>query len=198
MRRASFVLLAVVSMSSVAAPVPKKAAPPDYFPCAVGSKWEYAKEGEKEASVVLEVTASEEKDGERLVTFEHTKSVPTVSGVQKYRVNAEGVAVVSDRGKEVSPPRLELRAAPKANDEWECPHTWVGAKYDLTVTVGKEEKVKLPAGEFTALPHTQTFTVGGQKHTYKAWIAPGIGQVKFTSYDGATFELLKYTAGKDK
>jgi hypothetical protein len=198
MRSASIVLLAVVGMSSVAAPVPKKAAIADYFPCAVGSMWEYAAAGEKEASVVLEVKASEEKDGERLVTFEHVKAVKTVSGVQVYRVNADGVAVVSDRGSEVSPPRLEQRAAPKANDEWECPHTWIGAKYGLTVTVGEEEKVKLPAGEFTALPHTMTYTVGVRTHVYKAWIAPGVGQVKFTSYDGTTYELLKYTAGKEK
>jgi hypothetical protein len=195
-RQTCVVLLAVVGLSSVAAPVPKPKVAPNYFPCTLGSKWEYAKEGEKEASVVVEVTAVDEKDGGRLVTFEHTKESGWMVGTQQYRVAADGVFVTTDRGKDVSPPRMQQRATPKARDEWECPHTWNGFDYEYTVAVGEEEKVTVPAGEYATLPHTQAFTLNRKQYVFKSWDAAGVGTVKMVGYDGTAFELLKFTPGK--
>lgn len=198
MRRASLILLTCVA-ASVAAPVPKKA-PTDYFPTALGTKWEYAPEGETEATMTEEVTKVTEKDGVKAVeiTIMIKGDDKQSSTVATYRIDADGVSMTVAEGKELTPPRLDLRAKPKAEDKWDSPHEWMGAKYTLAVEVGKEEKVEVPVGKFAALPHTQTFTLGNTTFpARKRWYAPDIGLVK-SEDDGAVMVLVKYTSGKDK
>lgn len=201
MRWASVVLLAAVGMSSVAAPVPKQPAP-DYFPTLLGSKWEYAKDGEKEVVMTVEVTKVTAKDGVRTVEVTTTTINPKgqdakVVSKSVLRVDGDGVAMATGEGEEISPPRLDLRAKPKEDDKWACPHEWKNRRYAYETTVGKEEKVEVPVGKFTALPHTQWFGEGDIEYNPRTtWYAPGVGAVKRVTEDKITLVLVKYTAGK--
>jgi hypothetical protein len=196
MRCASIVLLAGVAMSSVAAPVPKKAAAPNYFPCALGTKWEYAVEGKKGVTVTLEVTDVEEKDGVRTITIDQTGGAKLPDYPERYRIDKDGVFMLSANTKDLDPPRLDLKAKPKANDEWDSPHTWNRTEYTLTVSVGDEEKVEVPAGTYTALPHAMAYGYNGVKTSWTAWFAPDVGRVKWVDYNERVYLLTKYTAGK--
>ena len=195
MRGASLVLLACAAVG-VAAPVPKK--PVGYFPTAVGTKWEYAPEGEKEATLVLEVTEATEKDGVRTVTIDQKGGEKLPDYPAKYRVGKDWVEMTECGGKEMTPARLDLRAKPKADDKWDSPHKWSGYDYKLTVHVGSEEKVVVPAGKFTAMPHEQEFPQFEDKKKPTAWYTDGVGLVKFSTDDGSAFVLVKYTPGKEK
>lgn len=198
MRWASIVLLAGVAVSSVAAPVPKKPAGTNYFPCALGTKWEYAVEGQKEASVVLEVTEAEEKDGVRTITIDQMKGEKLPDYPERYRIDKDGVFMLSANKKDLDPPRLDLKPKPKAGEEWDSPHKWNRTEYTLTVSVGDEEKVEVPAGTFATLPHAMAYAFNCQKTSWKAWFATDVGRVKWVDYNGTVYELTKYTAGKDK
>jgi hypothetical protein len=197
MRWVSTALLLTLSVAGVAAPVPKK---PDYFPTVTGAKWEYAAEGEKEVVFTSEVTKVTVKDGVRTVEISSAyKADDTAGSVAVYRVDADGVALTASEGHTLTPARLDLRAVPKAEDKWDSPHEWRSTKYALAVAVGEEEKLKLPAGTFTALPHVQTFTFDDVKAPARTtWYAPGVGPVKMATADGTALVLVKYTAGKDK
>ena len=84
------------------------------------------------------------------------------------------------------------------DDEWDGPHEWSGINYTCNTKVGGAEKVTVPAGTFTALPLTQSYTNFQPPQAWTAWHAPGVGRVKFVDYEGQGYVLLKFTPGKEK
>ena len=191
------VALAVCS-ASLAAPVPKD--PPkerSYYPTALGTKWAYSLEGEKEIAIEVEITEVAVKGGGRTVTLSQTAGEKHRDYPETIRVDAKGVFLLSAADKEIDPPRLDLRPKPTAGDEWEESFTWKGTQYTCATTVGKEEDVTVPAGKFAALPHTQSYGKV-MPQVWTGWYAPGVGKVRFRDYEGKVFVLSKYTPGKDK
>jgi hypothetical protein len=192
-------LVIVVAVATGAAPVPKELlAPPTYFPTALGSKWEYALDGEKETALVVEVTKVEVIDGARVVQFEQTGGPKTRDYPERYRIAADGVFLLTAAGDDITPPRLDQRPKPKADDTWDGPHAWRRIDYTCTTTVGGAEKVEVPAGTFATLPHVQAYTNFRVPQVWTAWYAPGVGRVKFVNYEGQAHVLLKYTPGKER
>lgn len=181
----------------VSAPVPKDLAPLNYFPSALGSRWEYALEGETEAHLTIEVTQVQDKDGVRTILIEQTGGAKTRDYPEQVRIGPEGIHLLSAAENDITPPRLDLRPKPKANDEWEGPHSWKNINYTCLTTVGDFEKVTVPAGTYTALPHTQKYGLLTNPQVWTAWYAPSIGRVKFINYERQVHVLLKYTPGKE-
>lgn len=93
---------------------------------------------------------------------------------------------------------MDLKPKPKGGDSWDDGHAWKGTNYTCTTAVGKAEKVTVPAGTFTALPHAQAYTNFQPPQVWTAWHAPGVGRVKFVNYAGKEYVLLKFTPGKEK
>ena len=199
MRRGAVGLLVCVAVAAgVAAPVPKDLAPPTYFPSALGTKWEYAHDGEKELALEVEVTKVEVEDGGRVVLLEQTGGPKVRDYPERYRLGPDGVQMLTAIDKDITPPRLDLRPKPKADDEWDGPHEWSGTNYTCNTKVGAAEKVTVPAGTYTALPHTQSYTNFQPPQVWTAWHAPGVGRVKFVNYQGQGYVLLKFTPGNEK
>jgi hypothetical protein len=193
--RLALSLLAALGMA-VAAPVPKKKADP--FPYSVGTKWEYAHDGNEKDVWVEQVAEVSEKDG--VVTF---KVDITTSGGDKrfetYRLADGELVIVATQDGTFDPPMLIAKAGMKAGDEWE--NEWKlkgdGIEYGVktTLTVGKAEEVTTPAGKYTATPVTRKVN-GQQKTTF--WFADGVGMIRQT-VDGQkepAQDLKAFTAGK--
>lgn len=190
-------LVGGVAVLATAAPVPKELAVQTYCPTVLGSKWEYALEGEKEAVLVVEVTKVTDKDGVRRVRLEQTGGPKTRDYPEELVIDAKGVHLAMAGGDDIEPPRLDQRPLPKPGDEWESPHEWRATKYTCTTTTGQPEKITVPAGTYTVLEHTQSYTNYQPPQVWTAWYAPGVGRVKFRNYEGQVHVLLKFTPGKE-
>jgi hypothetical protein len=188
-----FVLLAPLA----AAPVPKAAkAKPDYYPLGMGTKWEYVRNENPNDVWHEEVTGVEEQGGAKVATV-HIKPTNNPTGYDtSYQVDKDGWYFVSQAGVLYDPPAKFVSADPKPGDSWEVKYTMNGTEYEATATVGAEEEVTVPAGKYTALPITMTFTKPPQRRPYTNWIVPGVGMVKQVAGGRTTQELKSYTDGK--
>ena len=137
MSRGAVGLLGCVAVAAgVAAPVPKDLTPPTYFPSALGTKWEYARDGEKDVALEVEVTKVEVEDGVRTILLEQTAGPKVRDYPERYRIGPDGAHMLTAIGKDITPPRLDLRAKPKADDEWDEAHEWSGTNYTCNTKVG--------------------------------------------------------------
>ena len=184
------VLLAVVLSTVVAAaPVPKalkKGA--EWMPLDAGAKWEYVSaEDNSTTTDTREITSASEKDGV------HFASQRTINLTQEFRRDADGVAVVKTTNRGDTKPRYIIKHAMKEGDTWEND---LGG-YTETRTVGKAEKIKLPAGEFEAVPVQFKYVQNGTPfQSGTVWYADGVGLVRIDT-DGSGSEVLKaFTPGK--
>lgn len=185
------VLLAALA---VAAPVPKGKAAAEYLPSAVGTKWEYVRNGDEKRVYVEEVTESAEKDGVRVVTV----SVTTDTGdsrFEKFDITDGDVRLTESTFGTYDPPMVVRKAGMKADDTWTSKYPFGGDVNEVTCTVGKAEKIKVPAGEFTAFPVSRVYSParGGD---VVFWYADGVGLVKQTRNGKPEQELKSFTAGK--
>ena len=191
MTRFAAALLAVLSVTlTVAAPVPKalKKSEPDWMPLHAGSKWEYVSADDTSTTTdTREITAVGEKDGAA------TASQRTINLTQEFRRDADGVAVVKTSNRGESKPRYIVKHKMKEGDTWE---NEMGG-YTEVRTVGKVETIKLPAGEFEAVPVKFQYVQNGAAfQTGTVWYADGVGLVRIDT-EGTASEVLKaFTTGK--
>lgn len=191
MTRPVAALLAVVfSAAVVAAPVPKalKKNAPEWMPLDAGAKWEYVSaEDNSTTTDTREITTVSEKDGV------HFASQRTINLTQEFRKDADGVAVVKTTNRGETKPRYVVRHNMKEGDTWEND---LGG-YTEVRTVGKVEKVKLPAGEFEAVPVQFKYVQNGASfQSGTVWYADGVGLVRIDT-EGSSSEVLKaFTPGK--
>lgn len=185
-------LVAVVT----AAPVPKAKPVESYFPTAVGTKWVF--EREKGELLTEEITEVTEKDGERRVTIRITQQGHHSD--EKYTVTEKEVVKRS-----TGPFKLDMRLQKlplKERDSWEFEIPIQKAlKCDAgTMTVGKAEKIEVPAGTFEAVPVvSETTAVDGKAiptpEKCTRWYAAGVGMVKI-EYAGGHRVLKEFTPAK--
>lgn len=191
-------LLALTLSAAVAAPVPKAKEAARLWPTAVGTKWEYVRNGDEHAVAVEEITEASEKGGVTTVTVAIT---PTAGAkrVNKLEVRADGMYVAEVTGLTIPDPFLAWKAGAKQGDTWTAKYTLTGGMRDieLVCTVGKPEEITTPAGTFTATPVTRKYTVGGDaEHVF--WYADGVGLVRQTTNDRPVQELKSFTPAKEK
>lgn len=189
-RIATLCSLLAVAAAGLAVPVPKalQRRPPVWMPLDVGCKWEYVSADDPTAVVdVREVTAGEQKDGDWYAT-QRTNNL-----TQVFRRDADGVAVVKSNNRDNAEPRYICRQKMKEGDSWESD---LGG-YTEVRTVGKAERIKMPAGEFLALPvHFKYVQNGTPFRTGTVWYADGVGLVRIDTDDEPTQVLKAFTPGK--
>jgi len=159
-----------------AAPGPKeRSGETHYFPTVVGSMWVYECDGHEDTLVV---TAAEAKGDATIVSTgrrlgERIKPDATVA------VSADGLAWVSTGAEAYDPPIRRLRLPLRPGEAWEVESTGPDIHLKGKATAHRPEKVKVPAGEFTAIRVDLEYTFNGKVNCREQrWYAAGIGEVK--------------------
>jgi hypothetical protein len=191
---------------STSAPVPKGGA--FYHPTTVGDRWTYQY---PDAEVDYVVTKVEEKEGKKVVSVGRVRDGGKVTPHNKVEVSNKGlfqlesvVVMVSfgggpapaDGWKVEEPPLCLLKLPARPGDKWESQrHPEVPFSYKAD----RPERVKVPAGEFTAVPVDVVATFPGKDSLqWRYWYAPGVGVVKWTFDKGQGEVVMKsFTPGKD-
>jgi hypothetical protein len=190
----TLLLLVVIAAGAARAGAdePKK---PNYFPLTKGNKWEYEviPADKKKRTEVVEVTATEVKDGKLIAT------VKKGDATHIYRVDDSVVMELEDDEDKYDPPVPRLKFPLKKGEKWSRKEKADGVTIEQTWTVGEPVEVKVPAGKFKAVPIVYTEDVGGLKVTNTLHYADGVGLVRreATFFLGTvTEELTKFTPGK--
>ena len=185
--------IVVLASSAFSAPIPKsiRKANEPWVPLELGNTWEFVQDGNGgDGTTVVErreVTKVETKDG---VTYATQKATGLTT--QGYRVDAEGVALISTNGAVHKNPRVIAMPNMAEGDSW----TWDAVGYIETRTVGKLETLKLPAGDIEAIPIKSEYNQNGNVfQTATVWYARGIGLVQI-DYEGYSHKLKAFTKGK--
>ncbi len=194
MRFAFAVLLAFVPAAlATAAPVPKAVKKKgDYFPTAVGTKWEYVQEGTDTLDHTREVTESDEKGEVRTATFKWTSHANAYTKGSRYRIDAGGVWRLGWDDHTFDEPNLMVMAGAKAGESWDAGITRKKPP-EFVNELGAEEEITTPAGKFRAVSVTVTQATGGVD-TY--WYAPDVGMVRWKFGTGKAIVLGSFTPGK--
>jgi hypothetical protein len=173
---------------ATAAPVPMhlmKDGPVTYYPVAVGTTLVYDRDGTEETRVISKVEAVE---GGRMVTTELVKADGGRSQFHKVLLTAKGV-FITERSSSKYPSPFELIRLPfKPGDKWE---EVAGSTSYATRRAIREEKMKVPAGEFNCI----RVESGGEDGKTIHWYAVGIGVVK-VDYGDHIMELKSITHPK--
>ena len=109
-------------------------------------------------------------------------------------VSGKGVFLVAEGGQEYDAPWCRVMLPHREWQAWETKLTGRGLGVTNTTTAGPWERVKVPAGEFTAARVEWDFVggaAGPRKTTF--WYAHGIGLVRMND----TMRLKSFTPGQD-
>ena len=177
-----------------AAPVPKVKPPVVMLPPAVGTKWEYIRNGDAKRVYVEQVTESSAKDGATSVTVGITTDTGT-SRFEKYDLRDGEMRLTESSVRVYDPPMILRKARMKEGDTWTTKHTFNETTWEVTCSVGKAETIKVPAGEFTATPIRRTYDTNPNSEVVY-WYADGVGLVKQTTNGKPAQELKSFTVGK--
>jgi hypothetical protein len=187
------IALAALAATAPAAPIPDVVKEPVlYFPTTVGTKWTYQCSG---TELVLTVTAVEAKAGAHVVSVGRVGEAGVVYKDTKVAVSPRGLheLEVSFLGHEVMPfgpnrvqewterrePALCLLRLPAVHgDRWGARHS---PGTTVAFEVGREERVRVPAGEFQAVCVEAALDGGWREPTrFRHWYAVGVGEVQRT------------------
>lgn len=175
---------------AMAAPVPNhlmKDGPSTYYPVTVGTTLVYDRGGTEETRVISKV---ERVDSGRMVTTELVKADGSRSPFHKVLLTEKGVFITERSGGKYSAPFELIRLPFKPDTKWdEIP----GSPAYSTRHAIREEKMKVPAGEFNCI----RVESGGSDGRTIHWYAAGIGVVK-VDYGDHVMELKSITHSKPK
>lgn len=180
------------------APAAGKAAPgDDYYPLKVGNKWHYELDngnGQK-VQLVSQIGGLDKVGDAQLARLEVVANGQKLPATEHLQRKDDGVYRVRMNNVDVSPPICLIKFPTKADQKWGGETTAGGQKMNVDCTEGASEKVKVPAGEFDAIPTKIVVTAGANKFTNIFWFAKGTGIVKQKSEIGpltVTMELTKF------
>lgn len=171
------------------------------YPLAKGTKWEMmVKVGENEVDATQEVTEVSEpkKKGERAIATLATK-VGGQDVTEEMSSDDKGVYRHSFQGQKLETPLLAVKYPVKAGTKWSEKIKIMDQEVDADFEMKDAEKLKVPAGEYSAHPVVMTIKVAGQTVTATNWYADAVGLVKQEMEFGGmkvVMELKKFTAGK--
>ena len=190
--------LALLSFA-LAAPVPKDFAPPkgEYFPTAVGTRWEYVAEGTDKLDHTREVTEAETADAATTAVFQWTSHGGQYTAASVYRV--EGKLVLRTgwaKAQSFETPCTMWKPDAKAGDTWTAGIVGPKEATQFTAARGEEAEVTTPAGKFRAVPVTiRPGNDAKSANTY--WYAPGVGLVRWDNQNGKTVVLSQFAPGPE-
>jgi hypothetical protein len=187
--------LVLLAALAPAAPVPKRKAV-QMYPTAVGTKWEYVRNGEEENVNVEEITESEEKDGVTTLRVDITTGTGAKQ-FEAYKIEKGELLLTAGTNGTYDPPMLIRKAEMKEGDVWETEYGINGNTYKMTLTVGKAEEITTPAGKYTTHPITRAYAnPRGIQLASEWWYVDGVGMVLQTSSGKPAQELKAFTEGK--
>jgi hypothetical protein len=172
-----------------------------YYPLKPGTEWEYT----SDATTVSIKVAKHEMKGSYMTARVETTIDGKVVLTENLTVTKEGLLRAGTNDVAASKPTIVIKLPPKAGDKWRIDSEINGEKLEGELACEAiAEKIKVPAGEFTAVKVGGTFAttaISGDKQEYSlaAWYAEGTGPVKIilkTQGIDTILELKKYTAGK--
>lgn len=167
------------------------------LPLRPGSEWVYR---DTTGETTIRVASRELFAGIDSYRVDWTGVVPFQS--EYWQVKPDGVYVVGRRVMDqvinFERPYLLLRQNLTPGKNWEAPVSSESLTETLRYSVGTEEEVSTPAGNFRALP----VSVRGKALAYRRWYARGVGMVKeITSLpDGSILDekvLVRWGYGPD-
>lgn len=192
MRLVPFVLLLAFG-TALAAPVPKELKKKkNYFPTAVGTKWEYVGEDGSDRQT-REVTEAVDKDGVRVITI--LWSTGGTKQTWELREDATGLYRSKMGSMDIDPPQRLMNGKLAEGDEWEGEYAQGQVRERYKRVVGKAEKITTPAGEFEAIPVEQT-NPDDPDDGATIWYAEGVGMVKLHQKGSSPLVLKAVTVGK--
>jgi hypothetical protein len=176
-----------------------------YYATKVGDKRTYKNSlGE----FTLVVTKVEKEDGKTIVSVGQVQDGGKVTRSFKMEVSDKGlfqlelavVVIVADglpppdeKWEVRTPPLCLLKLPAKPGDKWEV---LLAEGLPGTCTTSAPERVKVPAGEYTAIPVDMVVTPArGPKRNYRYWYVEGIGAVKWGNGTDDTV-LKEFSPGK--
>ena len=193
MRTLALALLLAAPLA--AAPVPKGLKnKKNYFPTAVGTKWEYVSDDGDDRQT-REVTAATDTGGVRTFTIQWTTGGGGSKQNWEMKQDADGLYRAKMGSSVIDPPQRLMKGALVEGDEWEGEYTQGGSTTRYRRVVGKEEKVTVPAGEYTAIPVVQT-NPDDPDDEATVWYADGVGMVKLHQKGSTPLLLKAVTLGK--
>lgn len=196
---AAFLIPVLVLSLVQAAPVPPAAdRPPLYFPTRLGTTWVYESSdspGESTASI----TDTKVEKGVTTVTVTWVGADGEPECRERVAVSGEGVSVVeNDFLSPSDPPVRWVKSGAKAGERWTIDTMYkIGDSHipiHATVTCVGVEKVKVPAGEFTAVRVRAKSSDWGP--CGERWYAPGVGMVKWQLGPKSATLLKSFNSGK--
>jgi hypothetical protein len=173
-----------------------------YYPLKKGTEWEYTVNG---GSQLLVKVVKHELKGTAMTARLETTVDGKIVLTENLAVAKDAVLRAAANDNLPSKPTIVLKLPPKAGDKWRIDADVDREKLEGELTCEAiAEKIKVPAGEFTAVKVGGTFittAVSGEKqeNAFQAWYAEGTGPVKIilkTQGSEHILELKKYTAGK--
>lgn len=167
-----------------------------YYPLKVGTKWEY-KAGDQKFTMRV---AKHEKYGDTMCALVETVADDKVIASEHIAVTDDGVYRYSFNGQKAEPPVRIFKLPPTKGDTWKFETKMGPESVKGTMRMG-EDKVKVPAGEYTAFSAGSDDCKVGDRppFTFMNWYAQGVGMVKQTmKLEGkdVVIELEKFEAGK--
>ena len=181
MARVLRVLVALLAgLPLTAAPVPKNAEPPLYYPTRVGAQWLYVS---GDWVVTDTVTAAKQKDRVWVVTVERLTKEGTVDFENEWEVSSEGLFQIAHNDKKHRNPECFLKLPAKPGEKWD-----VNPEVEYRAVATEPKRVKVPAGEFDAIG-VKTYLGNRDKLPMTTWHAPGIGPVKIEGPKNEVMEL---------
>lgn len=190
---------------ALTAPVPTHLMPEDSqwsFPSRVGTRWVYEKGGEEHVQVITRV---EQKDGGKLVTVESVDGLGTAKLSHQVLVGPnESIfrrgTPFPDGAAMSSSSLCFLKTKFKVGEEWKADVAVEGGlKIVMKMKVAAIERVKVPAGVFTAARVEWEYSPanGGAKAPLPPyWYAPGVGLVRLD--DQPAMVLKSFTLGQTR
>ncbi len=181
----------------VSAPVPKALKKrTDYYPCAAGTKRLYTGDPSNlnpDFDQSRDVVDARESDGGIDFTVRWIAGRSDLTWAM--RKDENGVHWLSDGNQVFDTPQLILKPKLIEGDEW-TNDVSVGKQflYKQTRTVGKEETVSTPAGDFAAIP----IRVKQPSSSFTYWYSDGVGLVKITQDGALDMHLKTYRIGDGK
>jgi hypothetical protein len=170
----------------------------DYYPLKANSVWSY-KLGDN-TKFRLKAIKEEQYEGKPSVRVEMIGEGDKQLSYENIQVKKDGVYRLGFEGNKADPPVKFMALPAKSGEEWKVDSKIGKETLKGTFKTGKEEKVKVPAGEYdTVYTESDDLDANGMKVKFKTYFAKGVGMVKQEITIGATtvtIELEKYEEGK--
>lgn len=164
----------------------------DWYPCRVGTKWEYTYAG---TAMELSVTGKRRIGSVDCAVFEYRYGGQVsysqvmgrdAEGIRIFVMEQNGVQHVNDS------PMTVLRLPLRKGRKWEWKGTWYGTGMSAEYEDAGEEALDVLGKRTVCRKVTGTWLMGGMNIGVTTWYARGIGMVKtlYSYQGGASHEMV--------